>query len=264
MIFDILRMNKYTKIGLLITILLTILAFFTGCFEFLFLPYSFNFTLYHNSFPISLYFSSAVLMLGIGVGLVSVFVEKKKKYWFYGSIVIIVLGEGALGTFLGAANPVKLGTQIFNLNSFPGSFLETAIWNILYSLIAILTGPTIIGPYISLSRDIILTTCFFTQITTSYGYKGVILLLGMFHWYIETITICIACIAGIRVSLKSFRIFLSLKKSGFLNSLRKIKNIIIFEIVNTMPNVIILLIIAALLETLWVPFWINYWLTHIL
>ena len=262
--FSILRMNKYTKIGSLITILLTILAIFTGCFEFLFLPYSFNFTLYHNNFPINLYFSSAVLMLGIGVGLVSIFVEKKKNFWFYGSIVTIVLGVEIIGAFLGAADPIQILTQQFNLNSSPSIFLEIAIWNIFYSLLAILTGPTLIGPYVSLSRAIITTQWFFSAVISSYGYKGVILMLGMFHWYVETIAIYIACIAGIRVSLKSFKTFLSLKKNGFSNSIKKIKNIMVFEIVNTMPKVVILLIIAALLETLWVPFWTNYWLTHIL
>jgi uncharacterized membrane protein SpoIIM required for sporulation len=143
-------------------------------------------------------------------------------------------------------------------------FIVIAINNIYYAFIAILTGPTIIGPYTLLSRDIILITSFFTSIISSYGYKGVILLFGLFHWYPETFAIYLACIAGIRVSLKSFKTFLSLRKNGLSNSLRKIKDALVFEIVNTMPKVVILLIIAALLETLWAPFWTNYWLSHIL
>jgi hypothetical protein len=114
---DILKMNRHTKIGLSVAIILTILVIFTGYLEFLFLPFKFNFTLYldsiHFPLPISLYFSSAVLMLGIGVGIISIFVEKKKRCWLYGSIIIIIIG--ILGTILGYANPTKIGTGKYTL-----------------------------------------------------------------------------------------------------------------------------------------------------
>ncbi len=267
MILSDLKMNKSIKKGLLITIILTFGASFTGFFEILFLPFIVRFTLYldsiHFPIPINLYFNSTVLMLGIGIGIVSIFIEKKKDVWFYGSVLIILIGMGILGAFLGYTNPIKIGTEIYILNSFPKEFIGLVINNVFYAFLAVLTGPTIIGPYVLLSRDIILITTFFTSIVSSYGYKGVILLFGLFHWYPETIAIYLSCLAGIKVALQSFKAFIHIK-DNFIDSLKKIKEALVFEIINTMPKVVALLIIAALLETLWTPFWINYWVQHIL
>jgi uncharacterized membrane protein SpoIIM required for sporulation len=99
---------------------------------------------------------------------------------------------------------------------------------------------------------------------SAYGYKGAIFFFGSFHMYPETYAIFLACLSGIRVSLESFKAFMYIRKNGFFNSMIKIKNVMVFEIVNTMPKVIILLLIAALLEVLLDPLWVNYWLNHIL
>ena len=264
----LLKLSNPINICLILTIISTLIVAFTGFFELLLSPFIFRFSLYldfiHFPIPINLYFNSAILMLGIGVGIISTFIEKKNNIWFYGSVAIILGGIGILGVLLGYYNPIKVGTGIYPLNSFPGEFIGIVINNVFYALVAILTGPTIICPYVLLSRDILLIMTFFSSIVSSYGYKGVILLFGLLHWYPETIAIYLSCLAGIRVALKSFKIFLNIKKGNFRGFLKKIKEFTVYELKNTMPKVIILIVIAALLETLWVPFWINYWLYHIL
>jgi hypothetical protein len=270
MISGVLKWNKFPNRSLLIIIAITFVAAFTGVFEILFSPYhfTFTFTLYidsiHFHIPFTFYLNSVVLMLGIGAGTTSIFNKRKNNYWFYGSILIILVGIGIMSAYLGYVNPIEIGTEIYPLNSFPVEFIKLAINNIFYAFLALLTGPTIIGPYILLSKDIIIITTFFTSIVSSYGYKGIIFLLGLFHWYPETYAIFLSCLAGIKVALQSFKAFMHIRRDGFRDTFRTIKETIVFELRSTMPKLMVLLIIAALLETLWAPFWTNYWIQHIL
>ncbi len=265
-----LKMDKF-RIASLIVIVITFLAAFTGFFEILFWPYQFTFTLYLDSihFPVSLtfYLNSAVLMFGMGIGIVSVFIENRRKFCLYGSILIILIGIGVIESFVGYMNPSQLidqGLYSDNLESFFVNFGRLALHNIFYAFIAIISGPTIIGPY-SLLANIILDSSFqFTSFVATYGFNGVLLFFGRLHIYPEFFALILAASAGIKVALKSFESFICIRKEGFKISLAKIKNAIVHELRNTMPKVIILLAIAAFLETLWAPFWINYWLQHIL
>lgn len=266
-----LKFNKF-KITSLIVII-TFFAAFTGFFEILFSPYQFTFKfgLYidYIHFPVSFtfYLNSAVLMLGIGIGIVSKFIERGRKFCFYGSILIILIGIGIIESLSGYRNPSQLigqGLCTTNLESFFVNFGRLALHNIFYAFLAIISGPTIIGPY-SLLANVILDSSFhFASFVATYGFKGVILFFGRLHIYPEFFALIWAAVAGIKVALKSFESFISIKKEGFKVSLEKIKNVVMYELRNTMPKVIVLLIIAALLETLWAPFWINYWLNHIL
>lgn len=267
-----LKTNKF-RITSLIVITITFLAAFTGFFEILFSPYQFTFTwgLCIDSIPIhvslTFYLNSAILMFGIGIGIVSIFIERGSKFCFYGSILIILIGIGIIESFIGYMNPSQLigqGLYTNNLKSFFINFGRIALHNIFYAFTAIISGPTIVGPY-SLLSNIILDSSFqLASFVATYGFKGVVLFFGRLHIYPEFFALIWAAAAGIKVALKSFESVISIKKEGFKVLLEKIKNAITYELRNTMPKVIILLVIAALLETLWAPFWINYWLNHIL
>ena len=264
------KMNKLTKIGLLATIVLTFFVTFTGFFEVLFLQYQATFTLYldsiHFPIPIKFYLDSGILMIGMGVGIYSIFVERRRYLFLYVSMIIIIVGFGILAILMGHAHPDSVGSgiQVNGLGSFFITYLSLVIHNIFVALVALLSGPTIIIPYIVLSNDILMVISLFSSLTTFYGYKGVILFLGLFHMYPEFYAIFLSCLAGIKIALKSFKAFIGIRKDGFKISLGKIKNAIVHEFKNVIPKILILLIIAALLETLWTPFWINYWLHHIL
>lgn len=263
-----LKSNKVIKRCLLVTIVLTSFVTLTGFFEILFSQYQATFTLYldsiHFSIPLKFYLDSGILMAGIGFGIMSIF-AKKRNFFFYTSIMIILVGFGILATIMGYTHPDSVGSgmQVNSLGSFFVEYLSLILHNVFVALIVLLSGPTIIIPYMVLSTDILMVISLFASFTAFYGYKGVILFLGMFHIYPEFYAIFLACLAGIRVALNSFKSLLTINK-GFKSLLLKIKDLIVNEIRNTMPKVIVLLVIAALLETLWTPFWINYWLNHIL
>lgn len=269
MILKSLKSNKFTKVSLSLIILM-FLALFTGFFEILFMQYQATITLYldsiHFPIPLTFYLDSGVLMTGIGVGILSTFVEKKKKLWFYSSVLIVLFGFGILAVIMGYSHPCSVGSgiQVNDLRSFFTTYVNLVIHNFISASLALLSGLTVVGPFVVLSNDILMVVSLFASFTTFYGYKGVILFLGMFHIYIETFAIFSSCLAGIRVALISFQSFLRIRNNGFFNSMKKIKDAMAFEIVNTMPKIVVLLVIAALLEVLWTPFWINYWLHYIL
>lgn len=263
-------MNRPTKIGLLVTIILTFFVTFTGFFEILFLQYQAVITLYLDSihFPIPLIFhlDSGILMAGIGIGIVSIFPKNRKNLFFYTSVMVILIGFGILAAIMGYAHPDNIGSgiQVNDLGSFFVKYSDLIIHNIIAALIALLSGPTIIGPYIVLSNVIIILISWLTSLMTFYGYKGAILFLGMFHIYPECYAMFSACLAGIRIALTSFKSFTRIRKEGFKNTFKTVKNAMIHELRNTMLKVVIFLAIAAFLEVLWTPSWINYCLQHIL
>lgn len=262
-------MNKFAKISLFITTaLLTFFAALTGCFEWLVLPYYQLVINYmpSGSFVISFNINASILMWGICVGIISTIVEKKKKLWFYISVLIIILGNIVIAIFIAHAHPLKLfgGAQIHTLGSFLSYFVSILFYNLFSTSLSIITGPTLIIPYFITSNFVLQDFYYIFGFTTSYGFKGVILIIGSVHMYFEIYAFFLSSIAGIRVALKSFKSILNIRKNGIKTSLRNIKDITTTEIKNTMPKVIILLVIAALLETTWDPFWTNYWLNHIL
>jgi len=256
MVYSMLKMNKFTVIGITATIILTFFAGSTGFFEFVFSNY-----VKIRIFYLSFYLSSTVLMLGICLGILSTFAKRKRKILFYSSIITIILGQIVGAVILGYHNPGKIGLNL-ELPPHGIAFLYILCHNLMVSLIGILAGPIIVYPYILLATvtsqlDFIAGTIFF------HGFEGVILFLGAFHIYPELYAAYLACISGIRVSLKSFEAYISIRQNGFKNTLKTIKDVMIYELKNTMPKVVILLIIAALLQDLWAPFWTMYWLQHI-
>ena len=265
-----LKINKLTKIGLLVTIVLTFFVSFTGFFEVLFLQYQATFTLYldsiHFSVPIKFYLDSGVLMIGMGIGISSIFMEKRKNLFSHVSVMSIILGFGILAVIMGYVHPGSIGSgmQVPDLESFFMEYLSLVIHNISVAFISLLSGPTIIGPYLVLSNIVIIPVSWLTSLVMFYGYNGIILFFGLLHIYPEFYAIFLACLAGIRVALESFKSFTTIKREGFKSTFKTIKTAMISEIRNTMPRIIILLVIAALLETLWTPFWVNYWLKYIL
>lgn len=270
-------MNKFTVIGVTATIILTFLAGITGFFEAA-IPYHTKIwvSYSHHILSISmhifdtvvdrdegLYLFSIVLMLGICLGIISMFV--KRKILFYSSIIIIILGGIAGAAIYAHANP-----EIAVI----GKFADTSLENALYSFVLILsnnlraafgpilTGPLIIVPYIGLS---IVVSIF--DITAGhifvYGFNGVILWIGGLHIYPELYAIYLAYVTGFRISLKSFNAWISIRRNGVKSTLGTIKKVMVYELRKTALKITILLVIAALLESLWTPLWINYWITHI-
>ena len=249
-------MNKILKVGILSTLMLTFLVSIAGYFEFIFSC---------HVKVIIFNLNSMILVLGFGLSITFLFVGKKGNIWFYIPIMIIIFGEIVVSGIWSYINPIQItnpGMQ-FNIGSLGIDFIDILFGNLSGSIVTVLTGPTILIPYVMLS---IATSklSFMLGVIAFYGFKGVILWLGAFHIYPEFYAIFSACLAGIRVALKSFESFLQIRKKGFKSSVEEIKNAMVHELRNTMPKVIILLVIAALLETLWTPFWINYWLHHIL
>ncbi len=263
-------MNKSLSIGLLLIVILTVIAAFNGCFQFFFSSYNFvyilNIEFTNCSIFLNFYLNSAILMLGMGIGIISIFTEKKKKLWFNSSVLIILIGTGIISLLYGYKDPIIINNTypFTNLNSFFTMFASITFNNIFMGVISIITGPTIIFPYSFLSKISLNSSYFLGELVSHYGLKGVLLFCGMFHIYPELFALYLASISGIKVSLMSFKSFTCIKRNGITNSLRKIKDELLSEILNTLPKVVILLVIAALLETLWGPFWINYWLQHIL
>ena len=88
--------------------------------------------------------------------------------------------------------------------------------------------------------------------------------MGWLNIYPELLALFLACMAGFRVALESFQAFINIRRHGIFNSPAKIKKVLIFEIISTMPKIMALLLIAAVLETLWTQSWVNYWLQTIL
>ena len=82
--------------------------------------------------------------------------------------------------------------------------------------------------------------------------------------YPEFYATYLALISGIKISLKSFKAYISIRRNGIKNTLKTIGRVIIHELRSTAPKVVILLIIAALLQASWYPFWQSYWAKHIL
>lgn len=206
-----------------------------------------------------------VYILGIGIGILSKLDEMRSKSFFNASLIIILTGSGIIGVYQGYTHPAQIGqwNMVTNLESFYAVFVGYFFHNTSASFVSLLGGPTIIIPYGTLSSNIAHFFGFTAGIITYYGPKGLILILGWLHAYPELTAIFMAIMAGIRIALESFQAFIHMKY-GFLNSMRKIRDAMVFEIVNTMPKVMALLLIAAVLETLWIPFWVNYWLHHIL
>ena len=214
-----------------------------------------------------LYLDFTILMIGIGTGISSTLVEKRSKSFFYGSIVIIMVGWALIAVYHGYThpNPIDQRYVITDLESFYVTFMGYFFNNTFVAFISLLGGPTIIFPYSQLSYNIPGDfPDFAASLVSFYGFKGIILILGWLNAYPELVAMFLACMAGIRVSLESFHVFINIRKDGLFNSLIKIKNAIVFEIITTMPKVVALLLIAAVLETVWTQFWVNYWLQNIL
>jgi hypothetical protein len=250
-------MDKLTKMGLLATIILALSAGITGVFEFLFT--------YHIEILI-FQLNSTILMIGMSLGMISTFFEERRKIWIHASVLSIILGECVIAVIWGYKSPIQVvgpGVLSFNFEFLLMDFIDLLFSNSLGSFVVILASPTIIIPYVLLSI-VTAKISFIMGVVAFHGFKGVILMLGWLHIYPEFYAIFSACLAGIRVALKSFESFLQIRKKGFRSSLGEIKNVMMHELRSTMPKVLILLVIAALLETLWAPFWINYWLSHIL
>jgi hypothetical protein len=239
----------------IVTIILTFFAGITGFFEFMF-----NHQVIIEKFNIFIYLYSTVTMLGICLGILSTFVKRKRrrKILFYSSIITIILGGIAGQVIWASRNPVEITNPIWE----PGLFIPALSNNLYLSFVTILSGPTIIYPYILLSA-IVINLKLIAEFISFHGFKGVILLVGSFHTYPEFYAIYLAGVSGIRISLKSFKAYISIRRNGIKNTLKTIKEAMIHELKNTMPRIIILLIIAALLEEFWGPFWISYWLQHI-
>ncbi len=137
---DVLSVNKAAKISLLATIILTFFAGTTGCFEFVF-SYHVEILIFH--------FNSIILMLGICLGVISTFVEKRRKIWFYSSILITLGGLGIVAMFQGYMNTIKLTYSPKIITS--SLVLKTFVYLLVIFLptfIALLTGPTMVSPYI--------------------------------------------------------------------------------------------------------------------
>lgn len=277
-------MNKPIKIGIVTTIILTLFAGLTGFFEGFFeyhigILFSINagvLTLglntsglnaqdYINSYINGFQLSSAFLMLGICLNITSIFVEKRKIGWFYGSLLIIVIGIVMEAVIRSIEIPAQIfgSLQVYNLESFLIIFSYILFSNLKIVFLTILLSPTIIYPYLEFSINIASFYYMFDFIAFN-GFKGVLLIVGQLHIYPELFAVYLAFIAGARLSLKSFQSYLSIMGEGLKNTFKTIKNAMVCEFKSTMPKVVVLLIIAALLETLWTPFWINYWLQHIL
>lgn len=213
------------------------------------------------------YLDFTVLMIGIGIGILSTLVEKRSKSLFYSSVVIMLAGWALIAVYYGYThpNPIDQRYVITDLQSFYATFIGYFFNNTFVAFISLLGGPTILYPYSQLSYNIASNFPEFTgSLVSFYGFKGVILVLGWINAYPELAAVFLACMAGIRVALESFQAFIHIRRDGFFNSLIKIKNALVFEIVNTMPKVVALLLVAAVLETLWTQFWVNYWLQNIL
>lgn len=250
-----LKINKITVIGITATIILTFFVGITGFFEYAFLAHL-KIEIFH--------LSSIVLMLGICLGILSTFVKRKRKILFCSSIIIIILGQIIVAAIMGYMHPTEIGLNKEFIDMEIANRFIFLLWNnLLYSFITILTGPTIIYPYITLIDTVGFATGYIAANISFHGFEGVILWIGSFHIYPEFYAIYLACIAGIRISLKSFKAYISIRRNGIKSTLKTIKGVMIYELKNTMPKIIILLIIAALLESLWAPFWTNYWLQHI-
>jgi len=208
-----------------------------------------------------------ILIIGIGVGILSTLVEKRSKSLFYSSVVIILVGWGIIAVYHGYMHPKQLDPRnvVTNLESFYAVFIGYFFNNTYVSFITLLGGPTIIYPYLQLSENVAGDfPGFIASIVAFHGYKGIILALGWLNAYPELTATVLACMAGIRVGLESFQAVISIRRDGFFNGLKRIKNALVLEIVNTVPKVVALLLIAAVLETVWTQFWVNYWLQHIL
>ncbi len=205
-----------------------------------------------------------VLIIGIWVGIFSTLVERKSKILFNSSVIILIIGLGIIEAYEGYMNPMPVyqWDMVTNIGSFYVGFSWYISHNIFAAFLTVLSGPAVIGPYIQLN-NILSYFGFLTELMSFYGFKGAILFFGWLNLYPELTAFFLATMAGIRVTLESFQAFIYLR-NDFLNSLRRIRDAIVREIVNTMPKVVVLLIIAAVLETLWIPFWINYWLQYIL
>ncbi len=65
-------MDKLTKIGILATIILALSAGTTGLFEFLF-AYHIEILIFH--------LNSTILMIGMSLGMISIFFEERKKIY---------------------------------------------------------------------------------------------------------------------------------------------------------------------------------------
>ena len=277
-------MNKSLKIGIAATIILTLFAGLTGFFEGLFeyhigvlSPINDGFLIlglntsglnvqdYINSYINGFQLNSAFLMFGICLSITSIFVEKRKKTWFYGPILIMIMGivMGAVIRSIEIPAQIFGSQQVYNLESFSIIFSYILFSNLKVVFLTILLSPTIVYPYLEFSINMATSYYMFDFIAFN-GFKGVLLIIGQLHIYPELFAVYLAFIAGIRLSLKSFKSYLSIRREGLKNIFKTIKSAMVYELRNTMPKVIILLIIAALLETLWTPFWINYWVNHIL
>ena len=209
----------------------------------------------------------AIIILGIGIGILSTLVEKRSKSLFYGSVVIILLGWGLIAVYQGYMHPSQIDMRytVTDLESFYAVFMGYFFNNTFVAFISVLGGPIVIYPYLQLSYNIAGDFPeFIASIVAFHGYKGIILALGWFNAYPELLAFFLAVMAGIRVALKSFQAVINIRRDGVFNAIRKIRDALVSEIVNTMPKVVALLLIAAVLETLWTQFWVNYWLQNIL
>jgi hypothetical protein len=243
-------MERYTKIGaVLVTVLLTVFAGLTGCFDFLFmLPYHFKVYMFQ--------LNSVFLMLGICLNIISEFVEKRKKLLFNCSILIVVISLGIGTVIWGYVNPVQItGTmKVYDLMSFWTNFSSILFGNLLGAFLSVLLSPTIVVPYFMLTIPISKFS-FIAGVISFYGVNGLIFYLLQPHIYVEFFAIALYLIASFKIASKTFKSVISVRSIGVKNSLIEIKDAVVYELKNTMPKVVILLVIAALLETLFPILW---------
>ncbi|AEG18410.1 MAG: stage II sporulation protein M [Methanobacterium paludis] len=238
-------MKRYTKIGaVLVTVLLTVFAGLTGFFE----------SLFWFLYPVKVYMfylNSVFLMLGICLNIISEFVEKRKKLLFNSSILITVIGLCIVSVIWGYTHPEQVTniSHAYNLTDFLTSSISIFLGNVLGNLLAILLSPTILAPYFILSHTIY-RSYDITGVVNYYGVNGLLYFLLQPHIYVELFATALSLIAGFKIVSKTVKSVISIKSIGVKNSLIEIKDAVVYELKNTMPKVIILLLIAALLETL--------------
>jgi hypothetical protein len=198
-----------------------------------------------NSYINGFQLNSAFLIGGICLSITSVFVEKRKKIWFYGPILIIIVGIVMVAVIRSYEVPAQIwgADQVYDLESFWNIFSYLLFNNLRVVFLIILLSPTMIYPYSEFSVNMATFYYMFNLISFN-GFKGVLLIIGELHIYPELLAIYLAFIAGVRLSLKSFKSYLSIRREGFKNTFKTIKNAMMRELRNTMPKVVILLVIA--------------------
>lgn len=236
-------MEKYGKIiAILLTILLVVLAGFTGCFDSLFS------TEYHfRAYMFQL--NSIFIMLSICLVVTSEFVEKRRKLLFNLSLLIPAIGLTVGAVLYGYANPTPI-----TYNATPGlisslTFFGSILFgNVLGNTLIVLLAPTILVPYLMFTV-MISRFCFVASIISYYGINGLTFCLLQPQMYLELFASALAFISSFKIIAKTTKSITSIHNTGIKHALIEIKNVEIYETKKTIPKILIILIIAATLET---------------